>query len=250
MFPEYAADGRLAFAHAGPGGQWEIWIQAPGAQPRQISAMNGGYISGLRWSPDGKKLAFFGTIGARRGIFTLNADGTGFSLFSALVNGGPPAWSGDSKALLFPVKDERGWRIWRAPLADSGRAQPISDYGWFAVRTSGYAIYGLGNRESGVWRLDGKPRFAAQLQRRCTDAFLECNSWFVSGNTLVFADHSDRANPRLVLQDLAAGTRRNVAAPGLSYSDLAALNPVTGELLYVYDGKSDSDIAVFHVERK
>jgi hypothetical protein len=75
-------------------------------------------------------------------------------------------------------------------------------------------------------------------------------SWFVKGDTLVFADYSDRAHPRLVQHDVTTGNRRIVATPGLSYSDLATLDPISGKLTYVYDGASDSDIALFHVDRK
>ena len=250
MFPDYSVDGRLAYSHVGPGGHWEIWLQPPGQTPRQLTAMAANYLLGLTWSPDGSKLAFYAGIGDKRGLYVLNADGTGLTLVKPLVSAGTPAWSADGRTLLYPAKDEGGWRLWRVALAAPDQAPPISDYGWFSVRTSGNAIYGFGTRESGVWRLDGKPRFITNLQRRCTDAFLECMSWFVKGDTLVFADYSDRAHPRLVQHDVTTGNRRIVATPGLSYSDLATLDPISGKLTYVYDGASDSDIALFHVDRK
>ena len=77
-----------------------------------------------------------------------------------------------------------------------------------------------------------------------------CQTWFVSGDMLIFADHRVRADPRIVLHSLKDGSERSVAAPALYYNDEIARDPTTGKLLYVYDGLGDSDIALFHLARK
>lgn len=250
-FPDYASDGRLAFAHVGTGGRWEIWIQPPGGEPHQLTAMSASYICGIHWSPDGRQLAFYTTVGDRWGIYLIQADGTHMHRVVASSNrAGWPAWTADSRALMYAVKGSEGWRLWRAPLDHPEQAKPMSDYGWFSIHAHGNELYALNATHPGIWRIDGVPRHVADLPRRCTDGFIECQTWFVSGTTLIFADHRVRTMPRFILHSLVDGTERSIAAPALDYTDAASLNPVTGKLLYVYDGQGDSDIALFHLTRR
>lgn len=250
FWPEYSADGRLVFTYANPGGLFDVWVQRPGEAPHQISAFGADFISALRWSPDGKQLAFFGRIKGEHGIFTMNADGTGLRHLQQLTTTGMPAWTADGSGLILPMKDVRGWRLWRVPLSRPDRATPISGYGWFAVYARGDAIYALGGRGQEIWRVDGTPKFIATYRRRCTDNFGECHSWSVAGDTLIFADHSERNNPRIILHSLKDGSERSVLAPGLDNGDQIALDPTTGTLLYDYDGLGDSDIALFHLSKR
>lgn len=250
ILPEYSSDGRLVYAHINPGGLFEIWMQPPGGVAHQVTAINAFFINGLRWSPDGKRLAFFGLIGQSRGLYVINADGTGLRNLPAQGTIGIPAWTGDSQGLIYPVKSTEGWRLWRTSLAPGARAKPFGDVGWFVVRTAGDAIYGLSMNRTGIWRLDGTPRFVANLKRRCTETFIECTAWSITGDTLVLSDHTERARPRVVLHSLKDGSERSVIAPGLSTSDEVALDPISGKLLYVYEGMGDSDIALFHLSRK
>lgn len=250
-FPDFDADGRLTFAHAAPGGAWEIWTQQPGEQPRQITSMGASYVCGVHWSPDGARLIFFARIGKHHGLYVINSDGTGMRLLiSTQSSTGWPAWTADSQGLIYAERDRVGWRLWRTTLAHPERAVPASGYGWFSVRTNGSAIYASGTHAPGIWRIDGTPRLIANTPKRCTFPFVECEAWFVSGDTLVFADHTNRAMPRIVLHAISDGTERTVNAPGLDYSDEATLNRQTGKLLYVYDGLGGADIALFHLSRK
>jgi len=252
--PDFSAQGRLAFVHASLGGAAEIWVQDPGAALHQTTSLGAAFVAGLRWSPDGTKLAFYGSIVRQRtsiaGIYLINADGTGLRLFLQRGNMGAPAWIEGGRALLVPIKDVNGWRLWRVPLDRPDRAAPFSEYGWFAVRSSGAAIYAMGTRVKGIWRIDGKRQYIATLRKRCTEAFMECQGWVVAGNTLVYADHLERARPRLILHNLTDGSERSLLAPGLDNSDQIAMDPVTGKLLYTYDGLADSDIALFHLSRR
>lgn len=250
-FPDFAADGRLAFAYAAPGGGWEIWTQQPGERPRQITSMGASYVCGVHWSPDGTRMIFFARIGKQHGVYVINSDGTGMRLLiSTQSSTGWPAWTADSQGLIYAARDRIGWRLWSTTLAHPERAVPASDYGWFSVRTSGSALYASGTHAPGIWRIDGTPRLIANTPKRCTFPFVECESWFVSGDMLVFADHTNRAMPRFVMRSISTGKERTVNAPALDYSDEATLNPKTGKLLYVYDGLGGADIALFHLSRR
>jgi Tol biopolymer transport system component/DNA-binding winged helix-turn-helix (wHTH) protein len=248
--PDYSASGRLAFVHAPLGGRVEIWMQDPGGQPHQVSSIAANYINGVRWSPDGTRLAFYATTKTDRGIYLMNADGTGLRLIVPRRNVGMPAWTADGASLLLPMKDREGWRLWRIPIDQPKRAAAITEYGWFAVHTSGTAIYAMGTRLKGIWRIDGERRYIATLRKRCTEAFMECQAWVVTGDTLVYADHYERARPRLIFHSLKDGTEHSIVAPGLENSDEIALDPVTGKIVYTYDGLGDSDIALLHLTRK
>jgi Tol biopolymer transport system component len=250
ILPEYARDGQLAYAHINPGGLFEIWVQPPGGTAHQASTINAFFLNGLRWSPDGKRLAFFGLIGQGHGIYVINADGTGLQHVAGQGTLGIAAWTADGRGLLYPMKSSEGWRLWRTSLEPGARPEPFGEIGWFAIRTVGDAIYGLSMNREGVWRLDGTPRFVANLKRRCTEAFVECNAWLISGDDLVLADHTERARPRVFFHSLKDGTERSVVAPGLSTSDEVAVDPLSGKLLYVYEGLGDSDIALFHLSRR
>ena len=65
----------------------------------------------------------------------------------------------------------------------------------------------------------------------------------------MLGDHRDRAKPAIVLHSLKDGSERMVPAPGLNNLDEIALDPMTGRLLYAYDGLGDADIALFHLTR-
>jgi Tol biopolymer transport system component/DNA-binding winged helix-turn-helix (wHTH) protein len=250
ILPTYARDGTLAFAHAAPGALFELFVQRPGEDVHQIGALDATNILSLTWSPDGRRLAFYGLVGRQFGLFIINADGTGLRHFIQRGTIAMPAWSADARSFVVPMKDSVGWRLFRMPLSDPDRPVPISGYGWFAVRTDGNAIYALGDATGAIWRLDGTPRKIANYRRRCTDTFVECKTWAVTGGFLIFGDHRERANPKIILHSLADGSEQEVAAPGLDNADEIGRDPTTGRLLYVYDGLGDSDIALFHLTRK
>jgi TolB protein len=54
------------------------------------------------WSPDGTKLAFTGCcLNERRGVYTVNVDGTGLREISGLNSNSKPHWSPDGSKLVF-----------------------------------------------------------------------------------------------------------------------------------------------------
>ena len=88
-----------------------------------------------RWSPDGRMIAYEAT---KRGLtdrettmedthaWVMNADGTNAHEVAGHVDDrqGPPAWSADSRALLFTVQERGSTRLYRAPL-DGGKPEAI-----------------------------------------------------------------------------------------------------------------------------
>ena len=88
-----------------------------------------------RWSPDGRMIAYEAT---KRGLtdrettmedthaWVMNADGTNAHEVAGRVDNrqGPPAWTPDSRALLFTVQERGNARLYRAPL-DGGSPEAI-----------------------------------------------------------------------------------------------------------------------------
>lgn len=83
---------------------WFRDARRAGSEPRQFLGEAGG--SGLRWSPDGRQLAFLRKEGEHNQIFTLRADG-GEALVLTKHEGGVRSfrWMPDSKGLVFSATD-------------------------------------------------------------------------------------------------------------------------------------------------
>ncbi|MFG2074609.1 S9 family peptidase [Nonomuraea maritima] len=94
------------------GNRTEIWLAAPGAEPRRLAAG-----SAARWSPDGRTLAFLRPVDGRPQIHLLPMDGgEPVALTVAVLGAGTPAWSPDGSRVAFaaPV----------GPAEDGGAAPP------------------------------------------------------------------------------------------------------------------------------
>jgi dipeptidyl aminopeptidase/acylaminoacyl peptidase len=93
-----------------------------------------------RWSPDGRMIAYEAT---KRGLtdrettmedthaWVMNADGTNAREVAGHVDDrqGPPAWSVDSRALLFTVQERGNTRLYRAPLDGAKPEAVVSERG-------------------------------------------------------------------------------------------------------------------------
>jgi TolB protein len=55
----------------------------------------------VRWSPDGKRIAFDGKDGLRAGIFTMDADGNDLMFLTPDLVGSDPEWSPDGQQIAF-----------------------------------------------------------------------------------------------------------------------------------------------------
>jgi TolB protein len=74
---------------------WQVYtMNADGSSPRLLTSAPADQKP--KWSPDGTMIAF----GAFRNIGTMNADGSGFRLYSAQL-GFEPDWSPDGKSLIY-----------------------------------------------------------------------------------------------------------------------------------------------------
>jgi Tol biopolymer transport system component len=126
-FPDWSPDGHwIAFSRRSGSGPTRLYLIDPsGKRLHRLTAHKG---NGPRWSPDGKRIAFFDG----NSVFVINADGTGLKKVSA---GFSPAWSPNGSELVF-VREEPGKRnalsdLW---VTDVSGSQPrrIVKGGWSA----------------------------------------------------------------------------------------------------------------------
>ncbi len=159
----------------------------------------------MRWSPDGRRIAFAGSRGDAAGIYVANADGLGVVRLKA--NGldlGEPIWTADGSAVIVPARDATGWRLIQAPLDVRARVRVVSDYGWVSVRVSGGALFGVRNDTPGVWRIqrDGKRALVAE---GVTAANAE--DWAVAGGKVYVLKRDGRTEGDLFSQPLDDASR-------------------------------------------
>lgn len=112
LFPRRHEDGSIAVwrIELSTGVETQMTFPPPGSEDREAS-----------WSFDGRKIAFQGLVGARRGLWVTDADGRNEKRVAE--KGRSPAWSPDGRALYVTQGDPIN--IWRLEL-DSGEWSQVT----------------------------------------------------------------------------------------------------------------------------
>jgi TolB protein len=95
----------------------EIWLMNPdGGKPKPLTEKSGGAMW-LRWSPDGKRIAFVSAKSGTDNIYSVDTEtGRVTQLTNEKFRCGEPAWSPDGKKLAYSSFPEEG--RWRTNLID------------------------------------------------------------------------------------------------------------------------------------
>lgn len=169
--PSFSPDGkRLVFATEGirdpmsRSSLSELWVTAlDGGTPRRLSVADG---VGPRWSPDGKRIAYWGSRqpSRNRDIWTVDAEGRSEAI--AVTDDASVDWnpffSPDGRLLYFGSNRGGTMNLWRVPIDQAsgrltGELEPVTTptawSGWFAFSSDGrtLAFSDLDDR-SNVWR--------------------------------------------------------------------------------------------------
>ncbi len=245
--PDYAPDGSIAFISNRGGGK-AVWMVRRGQPPAQVTTLDFDEVYGVRWSPDGRRIAFAGARGDAAGLYVANADGLGIiRLKASALDFGEPIWSSDGASVIAPAHDVAGWRLLQAPLDPQRPGRVVSDYGWVSVRSGPEGLFGVRSDAEGVWRIgrDGRRVLAAH---GVTAANSE--DWALAGGRIYVLERSGRNEGGLYSSRLDGGPPRLVAhvdhvsdEPGL------ALEPKTGAPVYPRIIIEDSDIGLMTLQR-
>ncbi|MEP6639857.1 MAG: hypothetical protein ABJC39_10950 [Chloroflexota bacterium] len=121
-------------------------VNADGTGLRQLVSPDVGAVS-VRWSPDGRHLAFTSKLRSGPQIWVVNADGTGLKQLTDGADGSTsitPVWSPDGTKLLYQRKQGDAVTLWTTTVDGTGQSQltktPIAGdfyggYAWGAAPT-------------------------------------------------------------------------------------------------------------------
>jgi Tol biopolymer transport system component len=155
--PEWSPDGKtLAFVSAGKPDKWAglatIPVNSTGFKQKTILSqkedLDGGSVGSMDWSPDGKKIVFNvdGPPGAKRGLYTINTDGTDLTKISWPKTDPEtnvrqndrywlgPTYSPDGKRIAF-VKGWDDWQIYTINPDGTDARQVTHDAGGYEIQS-------------------------------------------------------------------------------------------------------------------
>ena len=245
--PDIAPDGAIAFISNRGGGE-AVWMLRPGQPAAQATFVDFDRIYGVRWSPDGRRIAFVAARGDEAGLYVANADGLGVIRLKATgLDLGEPIWTADGSGVIVPSRNATGWRLIQSSLDGRGPIRVVSDYGWVSVRVGDGALFGVRSDAPGVWRVqrDGRRVVVA-------DGVSAANAedWAVARGGVYVLKRSGRNDGDLYSSPLAGGPARLVGhlahvsdEPGL------AVDPRTGAPVFPRVIVDDSDIGLMTLKR-
>ena len=143
----------------------EIWrVEVATGKKNLVTESDGVQPS---WSPNGKRIAFWGLKGAQRDIFTVAAaGGEPTPITNDTATDWNPFWSSDGKYLYFLSNRSGSMNLWRIAIdEDSGKilGNPASvtiptNYGqFFSLGRDGSLIYSQATIDFNLWRIGFNP---------------------------------------------------------------------------------------------
>jgi len=131
--PQYSPDGtKIAFVSR-RSGTYEVWLCAnDGSNPVRLTSMRGPVVVGPRWSPDGRRIAFFATTGPAGSYLTYMMDAEGGRPSRLTRSDGElealPAWSRTHRSIYLTSGRSGSLQIWKMPL-DGGEPVQLTRRG-------------------------------------------------------------------------------------------------------------------------
>ena len=220
---------------------WWLWLQPRGQPARRRLKLAMGLPRAMRWSPDGRSVAFIGDFEGRGHVHVLPVDGGGpRRLPTPTGNLTSVAWTEGGRALAFGLRDAVGWRIWRVGLEAGSRPRPITRPGFAWVQsTSDGTLYAGGPEEFGsMWRLGpGAPARVLSWPGE---------GWRVTDAGALF---TRRDAPGAWLQPFGGGPPV-VLTRGRVDDGSGTVDPTTGEFVFARRQREEQDLGLLHLSRQ
>lgn len=249
--PGYSPDGtRIAFVSR-RSGTHEIWLCASDASnPVRLTSMEGPIVIGPRWSPDGRRIAFFATTGPA-GRYQTYVTGSEDGRPSRLTRTegeleALPTWSGDGRWVYLTSGRSGVLQIWKVPVSGGEALQLTRGGGAEAAESpDGRTVYFTKVSEigPGLWSVPADGGAEVRILESVRFGY-----WAVARNGIYFIDFNVPGDaPRPVRffnfvsrQVTQVGTVENTVSwrntPGF------AISPDGRWLLYASLESSDADL--------
>ncbi|HET7085886.1 MAG TPA: TIR domain-containing protein [Rhizomicrobium sp.] len=246
--PTFAPDGTLAFL-SNRSGTNAIWVMKPGKAPAVLYDGGLAPLFRLAFSPDGSHLVM--PVAGENGltINILTADGATVSSFtSPTLGGGSPTWTPDGGEVIY--FDKRVLSYIRVDITNPARRSMAAPPLWGAIVSRWGHTFGGRFDKPGYWQIGKEPRLVTTkypARWAPPPALL--------GDDLLVPDFTAAGGPRILAQPLAGGPDRVVGyAPGartqpVRLASEMAVNPKTGEIIYVATVQSDTNIDLLTMTR-
>jgi hypothetical protein len=240
----FAPDGTLAFL-SNRSGTNSIWMMKPGASP--VLLLDGGASSLYRvvFSPDGTRLAVADETPAAATIRILTRTGAATASFAVPSFGlGLPSWSLDGKAVI--VFDRHCLCTWQIDAADPTKRKVFAAPHWVGIAIRDNGTFSIRADKPGIWRIDREIRQINSTYPGYYDAPLAFR-----GDEVLVPEFGTGGIPRIMAQPASGGPEHLVAyAPGAQnqqfpqsgFQSSFAVNPKSGEILYVASVARDTNI--------
>lgn len=222
----------------------------PGAAPAMLYDAGLLPMFRLEYSPDGTRLA--APVAGQNGVTVkiLTAGGANVASFrSPTLGGGAPTWTPDGREVVLFDKDVPAYV--GVDIANTAHRRPIVPSPWGAVIFHNNATFAARFDRPGYWQFDKKPRLVTGKYP---------NRWdpppTLRGDDLLIPQFDAPDGPRILAQPLAGGPNRVLAyAPGAQAQEgglmsKMAVNPKTGEIIYVAAVQSDTNIDLLTLAKR
>jgi Tol biopolymer transport system component len=245
--PTFAPDGTLAFL-SNRSGNNAVWMMKPGAAPAVLFDAGLAPLFRLQYAPDGTRLVLV-TAGENMNIKILTADGGTVASFDAPSIGfANPTWTPDGKAvILFDIPTAK---LVRVTIDSPSQRTPVADIPWEMLASYGNSLYSVRVDQGGIWQYGSAPRLISSKYPRDFAPPITFR-----GDDVLIPDFNAAGGARILSQPLTGGSDRLLGyAPGAEAQDKffeskMAVNPKTGEVIYVAAVQGDTNIDLLTLGR-
>ena len=257
-WPVFAPDGTLAFV-SNRSGEMALWTRKPGRAPGVLVKAGQKGIERPVWSPDGSRIAYVEIWKGDISIHVVTARGERVVAFAVpSVGYGEPVWTPDGEHLV--MYDKRLMRAVRIDLKHPDDRQTVADKLLDGITFRNGAVYSTSGIKSGIWELSSSPA----ASRAATGEFI------LDKARLITPDYPVERRPRLAFigddvlmpgtragdtlqvlaQPLAGGPNRVAFyAPAAEAGTPFAVDPLSGDVIYVSELAVDSHIELLQIAR-
>jgi Tol biopolymer transport system component len=238
--PQFSPDGSKVAFSSGRAEVSEIWVcNRDGSGCTQLTWTDSANTGDPSWSPDGRSLAYYSTLGGRARIYTIPAQGgEAHPVTPEGMDALHPCWSHDGKWIYFTSRQDGAYQVWKIAL-QGGRPLQVTQQGGYGPAESpdGRWLYYDANADddSSLWRMPasgGKPE-------QVLSSVIFHNFAVVSRGIYFIAD-SERGQA-IQFYDPALRRSRPVAPIRSGYMGLSA-SPDARTLLYTQTAPASSQV--------